>query len=177
MAIVLRKTAKGLTEIETRAHRLPPRLRSALIVVDGKRDTLALAPLILQDAEGTLRWLLDEGFVEVAPPSAPVAAAAAPARAPATPAPAPAPAVRPASTSATPAAAPAMPFEQRRRESVRALTDAVGPLGEALALKMERTRQPAELEPLIALARDTIGNVRGRQAAVDYGTRFGAPAD
>jgi hypothetical protein len=68
-----------------------------------------------------------------------------------------------------------MPFEQRRRESVRALTDAVGPLGEALALKIERCRQPAELEPLLALARETIGNVRGRAAAADYGARFGVP--
>jgi hypothetical protein len=173
MAIVLRKTAKGLSEIETRAHRLPPRLRSALIVVDGKRDTAALAGLILQDAEGTLRWLFDEGFVE-AVPGAPAPAAAAPARPSAAPAPA-APAASPASVGAAPAAAPTMPFEQRRRESVRALTDAVGPLGEALALKMERARQPAELEPLLALARETIANVRGRQAAADYGARFGAP--
>ncbi len=38
MAIVYRMTAKGVAEIETQAHRLLPRLRSALILVDGKKS-------------------------------------------------------------------------------------------------------------------------------------------
>ena len=38
MATVYRKTDKGRNEIETRANRLLPRLRSALIVVDGQRN-------------------------------------------------------------------------------------------------------------------------------------------
>ena len=51
MPLIYRKTAKGLSEIETRANRLPPRLRSALIVVDGKRNLAELRPLILQPDE------------------------------------------------------------------------------------------------------------------------------
>ncbi|MEO7245192.1 MAG: hypothetical protein ABIX12_08605 [Rubrivivax sp.] len=161
MAIVLRKTAKGLSEIETRTHRLAPRLRSALIVIDGRRDTLALARLILQDAEATLRALLDQGFIEIVPGTAP----------------APAPAALPTTSAAAPAARATVPFEQRRREAVRALTDLVGPIGEALSLKMGRAKRTEELQPLVELAQQVIANTRGRQAAHDYGVRFGADAD
>jgi hypothetical protein len=156
MVNIHRKTAKGQAEIETRAHRLPPRLRSALILVDGKRSDDELAKLVLQDPEGTLKALLDGGFIEqhavVAPP----------------PAPAPAAAPVPAPTTAAPS------FEQTRREAVRALTDLVGPMAELLAMKIEKARNPDELRPLLALAVQVIGNTRGRQMAADYGRRFGA---
>ncbi len=161
MASIFRKTAKGLAEIETRAHRLPPRLRSALIVVDGKRDEEALSRLVLQDPALTLQTLLEGGFIEVCNTSPP---------APPQPAPAAAP--------TRPAAAPAAPvgFEQTRRDAVRALTDLIGPMGEALAIKMEKSRSLDELRPLLGVAMQVIANTRGRQAATDYGTRFGVDA-
>ena len=71
MPLIYRKTAKGLTEIETRAHRLPPRLRSALIVVDGKRDVAELRPMILAQPEETLQALAEQGFIEVVGETAP----------------------------------------------------------------------------------------------------------
>jgi WD40 repeat protein len=37
MPTIYRKTAKGQSEIETRVHRLAPRFRSLLILVDGRR--------------------------------------------------------------------------------------------------------------------------------------------
>ncbi len=46
MATIYRKTAKGHSEIETRAHRLAPRLRSALIMVDGRRSDDEVRKLI-----------------------------------------------------------------------------------------------------------------------------------
>jgi hypothetical protein len=158
MASIFRKTAKGLAEIETRAHRLSPRLRSALIVVDGKRNEDELFKLVLQDPALTLQTLLEGGFIEVF--------ATAPAPSPR----APAPSLAPAS------AAPAAPagFDQTRRDAVRVLTDLIGPMGEALAIKMEKTRSDLELRPLIGVAMQVIANTRGRQAAADYGTRFGA---
>jgi hypothetical protein len=161
MASIFRKTAKGLAEIETRAHRLPPRLRSALIVVDGKRDEEALSKLVLQDPALTLQTLLEAGFIEVCDT---------------VPAPSPRPA--PAAAPARPAAAPPAPsgFDQTRRDAVRALTDLIGPMGEALAIKMEKTRSLDELRPLLSVAMQIIANTRGRQAATDYGTRFGADA-
>lgn len=161
MASIFRKTAKGLAEIETRAHRLPPRLRSALIVVDGKRDEEALSKLVLQDPALTLQTLLEGGFIEVC--------ATAPA-----PSPRPVPVAAPAPTPAAPPAATG--FDQTRRDAVRTLTDLIGPMGEALAIKMEKARSMDELRPLLGVAMQVIANTRGRQAASDYGTRFGADA-
>ena len=168
MAIVYRKTAKGLTEIETRAHKLPPRLRSALILVDGKRSSDDLARLILQDPDGTLQALADGGFIEAA-----AVLISAPPRPPAAgPSPAPVPPAPPA----PPAPAPADDFPALRRDAVRRLTDLVGPVGEALAMRIEKTRSPDELRPLLTVAMQVIGNTRGRQAAADYGKRFGIDA-
>lgn len=154
MVNIHRKTAKGLAEIETRAHRLPPRLRSALILVDGKRNDDELAKMVLQDPDGTLKALVDGGFIEPHAVAAPPAPKAAP----------------PAPTMAAPT------FEQTRKEAVRALTDLVGPMAEAVALRMEKARSADELRPLLTLAIQVIANTRGRQMASDYGRRFGVDA-
>ena len=65
MAIIYRKTAKGMAEIETRAHRLVPRMRSALILVDGKRSDAEIGGMILQQVTETLHALAGQGFIEV----------------------------------------------------------------------------------------------------------------
>ena len=79
MSVVFRKTAKGQAEIETRADRLPPRLRTALILVDGRRDGVALAKFCPSDPESTLAGLLDGGYIEmVEPPAAPLPAPTVP---------------------------------------------------------------------------------------------------
>jgi hypothetical protein len=152
MVLIHRKTAKGQAEIETRAHRLAPRLRSALILVDGKRSDDELSRLVLQDPEGTLKALIEGGFIEphavVAPPPPPPTQAPPP-----------------------PVAAPS--FDQFRRDAVRALTDLVGPMAEAVGLRIEKARNTEELRPLLQLAMQVIANTRGRDKAVDYGRRFG----
>jgi hypothetical protein len=178
MATIYRKTAKGHSEIETRALRLSPRLRSALILIDGRRSDDDMRKLILQQPDETLRTLSEQGFIEIIAitqeqptlrqPSN-VAAPRQPALAPAAVA-APAPAPPPAQEAA--AAAPARNFEATRAQAVRALTDLVGPMAEALAIKMERTRNAAELRPLVKTAQTIVGNARGGQAAADYGARF-----
>ena len=158
MPIIYRKTAKGVNEIETRAHRLVPRARSALIMVDGKRDAMALAGLIQQAAE-TLTMLAEQGFIEAAGASASAKLAAL------VPAPAPSRTPPAAQTAASPE------FVARRRAAVRALNDALGPTGEALAVRMERARDPGELAPLLQVAVQLIGNVRGRAAAEAFAAR------
>jgi hypothetical protein len=65
MAPVYRKTEKGHAEIETRANRLVPRLRSALIVIDGRRSGDELHKLILSQPDETLAVLLDQGYIEL----------------------------------------------------------------------------------------------------------------
>jgi hypothetical protein len=145
MSTTYRKTAKGIAEIETRAHRLPPRTRSLLILVDGKRDADALGRLAPQQCDETLAELLTQGFIEAAPRPA-AATRSAPAAA------------------APPPAAPAAAFEARRRAVVRALTDAIGPASETLAIKLERSSGPEELEPLVLQAIQLVATVRGRSA-------------
>jgi len=169
MATIYRKTAKGHSEIETRAHRLSPRQRSALIMIDGRRSDDDVRKLIPQQADETLRLLGEQGFIEIigitqdlpAPRAIPAAVAA--------------PAVQVAAPMSAPVARPAVPprdFEATRAQAVRLFTDMVGPMAESLAIKMERARSPDELRTLVQTAQQIIGNTRGGQAAADYGTRF-----
>jgi hypothetical protein len=163
MPLTYRKTAKGLSEIETRAYRLAPRLRSALIVVDGKRTLRELRPLILELDE-TLATLADHGFIEPVPEAAPP---------PPPPPPLPPPPAAPAPVRPAAAADAPEDFEQTRRAAVRALNELLGPAAESLAIKMEKARYLEELTPLLAQAAQAVANMRGRGAAEAYAKRFG----
>lgn len=167
MPIIYRKSAKGLSEIETRAHRLPPRLRSALILVDGKRSDADLNSMVMQPAE-TLAALLEQGFIEVAGTTAAREAPrpAAPAGAPAAPGAAARPAGAPAAAGAE--------FQELRRAAVRALNDLLGPAAETLAMRIEKAKSPDELRPLLVNGAQVIANMRGRSAAEAFAARFGS---
>lgn len=169
MSIIYRKTAKGVAEIETRAHRLAPRLRSALILVDGKRSDAALAALIQQDPTETLHALAGQGFIEVLSiAAAPATPAAAVASAPVAAAP-----LRPQTPpQPTPATGAAPDLQARRREAVRAVNDLLGPAGETAALRVERARSVDELRVALSAAVQTVGAARGRQAAEAFAARF-----
>ena len=185
MATIYRKTAKGQTEIETRALRLAPRLRSALILVDGRRSDDDLRKLLLQQAEETLHTLSEQGFIEIigithdanaarpAPgmPPSPPSGGTPPPSASAFSAPQTRVAAAAATEASLPAPGPVRSFEATRADAVRAFTDLVGPMAEALAIKMERTRSLDELRPLVQTAQAVIGNSRGNQAAVGYLSR------
>jgi hypothetical protein len=172
MAIIYRKTAKGVAEIETRAHRLTPRMRSALILVDGKRSDAELAAMIQQQATETLHALAGQGFIEVLTIASAPAAPAAPV-APATPASRAAVPLRPPAPPAVAAPASAVPdLQARRREAVRAVNDLLGPTGESAAIRLERARNFDELRAALSTAMQTIGAARGRQAAEAFAARF-----
>lgn len=157
MPTVYRKTAKGQAEIATRTHHLPPRLRQALILVDGRRSDEELKRMLPQGEEA-LRRLSDDGFIEsVGVTATPVAAPAAAA----------------ASAPVPQQSAPVPPFgEQLKREVVRSLTDLVGPMAEGLALKVERARDSEELRALIEQAHGLIRDVRGSFQATAFADRF-----
>src|SRR5438552_14839593 len=121
MSSVYRKTDKGLAEIETRAHRLAPRLRSALIMVDGKRSDDELRKLIMTDADGALKSLLDEGYVEIISTT------------PQKPAPAAAPTPAAAAAAAQAAAAGQRALDDVRRTAISSLTEPVGLVAEVVA--------------------------------------------
>jgi hypothetical protein len=170
MATLYRKTAKGQTEIETRVHRLLPRLRTALILVDGKRNEAELRKLVPADADEALRTLLADAFIEAVEVADKPAARAAPA-------PAAAPAATPAGDPARdgepsrPAIDPKA-FEQHRRSAVRTVNDALGPVGEVVAIKLEKSRTWSELTPALQLAQRSIANVKGDAAAAEFGRRY-----
>jgi hypothetical protein len=67
MTLIYRKTDKGRQEVDTRAHRLSPRLRSVLIVIDGQRHGDALRALVPGDLDEALAALLAGGFIESRP--------------------------------------------------------------------------------------------------------------
>ena len=153
MVTTYRKTALGQAEIGTRSRRITPRARSALILVDGKRDDAELNKLIVQ-AEETLQGLLDGGLIEVisTTPAKEDAVEPAPARDK------PSPAVE--------------DIDSLRREAVRALNDLLGPGAESLALRLERAADPEELRAALERAVTYIGNARGGGAAVQFANRF-----
>ena len=158
MATIYRKTAKGQAEIETRALRLAPRLRSALILVDGRKTDTELAKLILAEPEQTLASLLADGFVEVVgitldKPASQRSAAAAGAAAP---------------TSADRSVA----IASLKRDAVRALNDQLGPNAEGIAIKIERSMSLAELRPLLVSAQHLLRDARGAAAAESFRARF-----
>lgn len=183
MGKLYRKTEKGLTEVATRANRLPPRLRAALILVDGKRTDDELSSIIPAEPEEALRWLSESGFIEVAKSSsnasqwgttgagtmdtssgeASIASSSVDVHLGDDQA---------ATARNEPPPASRMPIEQIKRESVRFLTECVGPVGEGIAIKIEKARSREELGPLLDIARQVIGNTRGKDKATEFHGRF-----
>jgi hypothetical protein len=159
MATIYAKTADGQNEIETRARRITPRARSLLILIDGKRSDEELAKLV-QQFDQTLPLLLDGGLVEaVATSSRSSSKPAAPEAAPPPPA--------PAEITAD--------LNRVRREAVRAINDLLGPMGESLALRIERAGNAAELREVLERAVAYIANARGGGAAAQFAARFLTP--
>jgi hypothetical protein len=162
MSTIYRKTAKGQAEIETRAHRLPPRLRGALILVDGQRSEADLAKLIPLDPETTLATLLAEGFIDVF--------AILAQRPPLTTVDVPLPDPDSGPVPLSPAAAP--PIDSIKRDTVRFLNDKLGPTGQSLAMRIERSKTMTELMPLLAQATQTLRSFGGAAVSEEFVARF-----
>jgi hypothetical protein len=81
----------------------------------------------------------------------------------------------PAAKAASAAAAPSSVFLSQRREAVRALTDLAGPMGDHLALRMERCVDTAALRTLTIEAGQLIAHLRGQTAAARYVDRCAPP--
>ncbi|MBX7229413.1 MAG: hypothetical protein K1X48_07400 [Burkholderiaceae bacterium] len=67
----LLRTEAGNTELQTRARKLPQRLRTLLLLVDGKRSVAEVSKMALQAGAPTdgLQNLISEGFVALQTPS------------------------------------------------------------------------------------------------------------
>lgn len=156
MATPYRKSRIGQAEIETRALRLPPRLRSLLIMVDGKRDVDALQALLAYGPAEALQELLAFGLIEAVPQRAP------------TPTPTPTDSLPSSPHSTLDGAA----FARWRQDAVRAVNDALGPAAESTAISMERARSEAELRPLLDRAANMIAALRGPATGRAFAARF-----
>lgn len=148
---VYRKSAKGSEAIATRQHGLGPKQRSMLILVDGKRkpDELARLSQAPGDAESTLQFLLEQGFIEETGP--PPTAAEAPL------------------ASAAPVAAaergPAVSLVEAQRFASRRLLDVLGPTAENLCMRIEATRTAHDFEAVLAGAQNLVRDLRGSGVA------------
>ena len=162
MTTVYRKSLKGQHEIETRANRLVPRLRTALILVDGRRSDADLRALVQAEPDATLLALLEAGYIEVvsAQASPPTAAPATPGLAVLAP-----PAVLAAAVN------PAV-LAERRRLAVRHLTDQIGPAAETAALRIEKARNPDELRLALEHGQRVLQAARGSAIAAQFSARF-----
>lgn len=159
MTTIYRKTAQGQAEIDTRTRRLSPRVRSALIMVDGKRSDDELRKMIPQ-AEDALKELIDGGLIEAISVTRPAVPAAAPA-----------PAVDIAFSTTAPADLQ-VDVVAIRRDAVRALNDLLGPQAEGLAIRLEKVTNADELRVVLERAVTYISTARGGGPAAQFANRF-----
>jgi hypothetical protein len=150
--MIYKKSAQGSQAIAARDRNLTPRLRSLLIMVDGKRSPAELAQLTAQpDVAPLLDQLLQMGMVEEAAPASP------------------APAVQAAATpSAAPATGATVPLADAKRFAVRKLTDLLGPAAEDLCIKIEAARNAADFMAVIHRVETMLREIRGARQADEF---------
>lgn len=160
------KTAAGREALTIRPAGLGPRLRSLLIMVDGKRHLGEFEKLTgsLDQATESLTELLAAGWVEIVGadglpkvPTVPAAAAPSPEAffAPDTSQPVKVETVGPS-------VVPALPFSEARRQVVRFINDQLGPMGETLAIRAESCKTPADLQAALPRIREGLKSFKGQ---------------
>jgi hypothetical protein len=129
---VLTKTDKGVEEIETRKHRLEQKLRTLLIVVNGKVTGADLVKQFEQigNVQPGLEQLLAGGFIAQAAPGMSAAG-----------------------------------FRDIRLELSHALTDVLGPAGDAITLQLEACKNLDELRAFVESRRPAFEGALGPRAA------------
>ena len=166
------KTAAGREALTTRPAGLGPRLRSLLIMVDGKRNLAEFEKLSgsLEQATKSLTELMAGGWVEIvgadglpkavaaAPDAAPVAMSSAAPFEPEVSQPVQLP---PVAQPAVAVSAATLPFSEARRQVVRFINDQLGPMGETLAIRAEGCKTPADLHAALPPIRDGLKSFKG----------------
>ena len=163
---LLRKTPAGQAEVATKAHALPPRARSLLIMIDGKRGMTDLRAMLGPQVDDAAELLLREGLVEV------VAAVTAPAPLDALPARGAAAAEADDSLPAPPVPPEPVDWKEQRAAAARAVTQAMGPLGDELSLRIERCKNEDELIGALRRAADLLDIAASRDQAAAFRKRF-----
>lgn len=151
--VTYQKSAKGSQALASRDPALTPKLRSLLILVDGKRGPAELEKVAaaLGDPGQLVAQLESLGFVE---PSTQQAAQKAP--------------PGPAAPAAAPDGVPTVPLKDAQRFAVRRLTDLLGPAAESLCMRIESTRTPAEFAQAIQRAETLLRDFGGASLAESF---------
>jgi hypothetical protein len=160
---VYRKTVAGQEALARRDPALSLRLRSLLILADGKRPVEELAKLsgAQADVEPLMGQLLHLGLAE------PVNLQAA-AQSTATPSAAAQPTARPPAAAAPASGAPTAPtmtLDEARRVAVRRLSDLLGPNSDDLCMRIEATKTPKDFLAMVQRAETMVRGMRGAQHA------------
>lgn len=148
--VIYHKTQKGSEAIANRHSGLAPKLRSLLIMVDGKRTYAELSTMAaaLGDPE-RLSELEAEGLVEPAVAEEKTMPAA----------------LEPAGVPQQPAAAAppqrAANLAQAQRFSSHLLEHLLGPMAEPLCIKIEGARDLADFVAVIKRAREIVREIKG----------------
>ena len=132
---VLHKTAKGLEEIKASSHNLPQKLRTLLIVVNGKStvgDLLARFSAF-PDIEQSIDTLLKDGFIQAT------------------------------ETTADESVVDDVARVEAVRALCRALYDAVGPDADTFTARIEAARDRAEFQAALEGAIVTMEALAGKQ--------------
>lgn len=181
MPIIYRKTARGLAEVETRVYKLSPRLRSVLIMIDGKRSDTEILQLIPNAADALASLVQDDFIAEFT--RVPAAVASASAVAPqAAPIGGGAGASGAAAAAAAAAAAPERTiirahqptFEAMRRDLLMAFNEHLGPAGEGMSVRLAQARNETEFRALLPGAVQLVATLHGRDAAEAFLARISA---
>lgn len=155
-SVVFAKTDGGREALTGRPPELTPRLRSLLIMADGKRTVADLDKMM--GAEGAsaplLEQLVAQGWLQA------TGASPAPAATPAA-APAAAPAANAGGAASVFALGDIWPLSDARRRTVRFINDQLGPMGESLAMRVEACKTAAELQAALPRVRDGLQNYKG----------------
>lgn len=153
---VFSKTDAGREALANRPPSLGPRLRSLLIMIDGKRRVEEFNQLLGGDgAVALLEQLEQQGWIDApraAAPAAPVAPVAPAGAAPSAPQ---------AASGAASVVIEVLPLAEARKGVVRFINDQLGPMGESLAMKVEGCKTAAELQAQLPRIRDGLRNMKG----------------
>ncbi|QWP76433.1 hypothetical protein J5226_23075 [Lysobacter sp. K5869] len=154
------KTNEGRDEIEHRTRKLPPMLRSILLIVDGERSARHLRELAvsLHGPADALEQLEQMGLIASSAAVAASLAAQAPARA--------------AAAEATPLSAPAQRYQALYSLMSEAVRDHLGLRGYFLQLKIERCTSSDELAALLPELSAALAKVRKDDVAAQIEAQF-----
>jgi hypothetical protein len=179
---IFRKSAKGQEAFSSRQSGLPPKLRSLLILVDGKRPVSELAKMALAPAEldAMLELLETEGYIESETRRRPGFEDTATVPQPLAKASGPSPLETPTGVTEAPPVAPApspaapVTLAQAKQLAARLVTSSLGPVGEELCMRIEASRSLADYTAAVKRAYGVIREVRGGAAAAQFGQQIEA---